>query len=129
MRRLATALAAVLTAAALGWLLWPAGAAPVELTVGSTRYIVTVAVAEPRAGERDVAVVVTDRTGRPDATGPVEITVVLPAMGFCAAPVAATPLGGGRFRAARVPLMSPGEWLLRVTAAGTAHVLPLTVRP
>ncbi|WP_432826027.1 hypothetical protein [Dactylosporangium sp. CA-092794] len=127
MIRIATASA--LAAAVLGWLLWPSSAPATELTVGSADRVVTVAVATPRVGDRDVEVRVTDRTGRADDAGPVEVTAVLPTMGFCAAPAPATPLGGGRFRAARVPLMSPGDWQLRVDAGGATHVLPLTVLP
>jgi hypothetical protein len=125
------AVAAVALAIVAGWLLWPTPPGPAVLHGGTARYVVTATVDSPRIGAAAVDIDLTTRTGDPAPPVAVDVEAVMPLMGHATPPVAAVPVGGGRYRAEGVPLMMTGPWQLRISmtaADGIDHLmLPLSV--
>jgi hypothetical protein len=101
------------------------------LHTGTSHYVVTVTVENPRIGTTAVEIDVAGRTGGVATPAAVEIEAVMPLMGHATPPVPAAPVGAGRYRAEGVPLMMTGSWELLVSidfTGGVDHLtLPLSV--
>jgi hypothetical protein len=101
------------------------------LHTGTSHYVVTATVDNPRIGATAVEIDVTSRTGGLAHPAAVTVQALMPLMGHAAPPVPAVPVGGGRYRADGVPLMMTGpmELLLSIEfAGGVDHLtLPITV--
>ncbi|MCM6775994.1 hypothetical protein NDR87_20135 [Nocardia sp. CDC159] len=119
-----------LIVAVVGWLLWPSPPGPLTVRSGTERHLVTVTVANPRVGDSEVDIEVTDRDGRA-AEAMVHLEAIEPRMGYAAPVVMAKPVRPGLFRAVAVAFMSTGPWELRLsvrTAEGDDRIgLPLWI--
>ena len=120
----------LVAAVILAWLVWPSPGGAAVLHTGTSHYVVTATVDNPRVGATAVEIDVTSRTGGPDHPAGVTVQAVMPLMGHAAPPVRAVPVGG-RYRADGVPLMMTGpmDLLLSIDFAGGVDrlMLPLTV--
>jgi hypothetical protein len=101
------------------------------LHTGTSQYVVTATVANPRIGSTAVEIDLAGRTGGSAQPATVRIEAVMPLMGHAAAPVPAVAAGSGRYRADGVDLMMAGQWelLLSIDSSGVVDqlTLPLTV--
>ncbi|HEY0452682.1 FixH family protein [Actinophytocola sp.] len=122
---------AVVVAVVVGWLVWPTPPGPVVLHAGTSHYVVTATVDSARIGGTAVEIDLSTRARVPVDHATVEIDAVMPLMGHAAPPAPAESAGGGRYRAAQVPLMMTGPWELHVSIDGPAGadnlMLPLAV--
>jgi hypothetical protein len=125
------AIVAAAAAVILVWLLWPTPPGPVVLHAGTSHYVVTATVDSARMGGTAVEVDLATRAGAPLDRAMVQIQAVMPLMGHATPPVTADSAGGGRYRAAQVPLMMTGAWELQLSIAAPDGVdtlmLPLSV--
>jgi hypothetical protein len=117
----------VVAAVLIGWLVWPKAPGQAVLRTGTTHYVVTVTIDQPKVGTTGVDFDVTGRTGGPANTTGVRTEAVMPLMGHAAAPVPAVPVGAGRYHADGVSLMMAGQWELLVSIDFTGGVDQLTL--
>jgi hypothetical protein len=121
----------VVAAVAVGWLAWPKPPGQAVLHTGTSRYVVTATVDNPRIGATAVEIDLAGRTGGSTRPATVRIEAVMPLMGHATPPVAAIPAGSGRYHADGVSLMMAGQWELLLSIDSTDGVdqltLPLTV--
>jgi nitrogen fixation protein FixH len=114
-------------AVVIGWLVWPKAPGQAVLRTGTSHYVVTVTIDNPKVGNTAVDVDLTGRAGGPaNATG-VRTEAVMPLMGHATQPVPAVPVGGGRYHADGVSLMMAGQWELLVSIDFTGGVDQLTL--
>jgi hypothetical protein len=125
--RWAVAISVLAAVAALALLCWPRPLDPVAVAGQAGAHQVRLVIESPSVGARDVTV---------DVTGAVERLVVAPTMaemGHAVAPVTATPVPPGHFRAAGVEFFMPGRWDVTVTVHGPDGsedvVLPVLIAP
>lgn len=123
------AVAVVVIAGLLVWLLWPSGGSgPTVLDSAAGSYTVQLTVDNPRMGGNTVDLNVTDEHGRPAVGKTVTVNAVMPQMGHAIPPVPTTSDSPGHYRAATVMLSMTGQWEIAVVISGVGQaVFPVLV--
>jgi hypothetical protein len=122
--------AAVIVAAVavIVWLLWPSPSGALVLHSGSPDHIVTVTIDSPRAGDTDIEIELTDRSGNPIDHAALRIQPIAPLAGHAGPALPARYAGPGRYHAVAVPLMMTGPWELRLSIDDADHLtVPLWI--